>query len=142
VRRPSIIYTPALSDATGGYDLRVEPQVHLAGAAHITGGGIWSKLGDLLSVTGYGADIEAPYKPPHIVTLTQRYADMPDYDSYAMWSNGMGMINVTNEPDKLIALANANDVEAKEIGVVTEQGGIRLRSAGAATPGKTLELET
>ncbi len=141
VLRSSIIYTPVLLACTGGYDLRVEAQAHIAGAAHITGGGIWSKLGDLLAVSGYGADIELPYEPPYPMQLVQRMADMSDKDAYGTWNMGQGMIVVTDEPEKVIDLAAKSDVLAKELGPVTKKPGIRIRSAGAKTPGQILTPE-
>jgi phosphoribosylformylglycinamidine cyclo-ligase len=143
VLRPSVIYTPTLVDATGGYDLRVEPKAPIAGAAHITGGGLWGKLSDLLSVSGYGADIESPLNPPEVMKHIQRVSEMSDYDLYGKWHGGQGLVAATAEPDKLIALAADNDIEgAQQIGVVTKQPGIRLRSAAAQKPGRKLTYRT
>jgi phosphoribosylformylglycinamidine cyclo-ligase len=142
VRQPSIIYTPALIDCIGGYDTRVEAQAHIAGAAHITGGGIWSKFGELLEVSGFGADIDNPYTPPQVIKLVQRLGQIADHDAYASWNMGQGMIVVTSEPEKVISVASKNDIEAQEIGFITKQSGIRLRSTGAMTPGQMLTSET
>jgi len=143
ILRSSVIYTPVLVDATGGYDLRVEPRAPIAGAAHITGGGLWGKLSDLLSVSGYGADIESPLNPPEVMNLIQSMADISDYDLYGKWHGGQGLVAATTEPDKLIQLATDNDIEgAQQIGVVTQQPGICLRSAAAQKPGKKLTYRT
>lgn len=132
VLKGSVIYTPALVDASGGMDLRVLPQAKLAGAAHITGGGVWGKLGDLLAVSGYGADISDPYPVPEPMKLIQKAADMTDRDLYGSFHGGQGMIAATPEADELIDCAERNGVEAKVIGEVTKAPEIIMRSQGRA----------
>lgn len=142
VLQPSIIYTPILVDAIGGYDLRIEPKAEVLAAAHITGGGIPGKLGRMLQATGLGADISEPYDPPEIMTYLQPWADVGDKEIYKVWNMGQGMIVATNKPEELIDLAISHDVEAKVVGEVTEKPGIVIRSAGAlARPGKKLVYE-
>ena len=139
VLRPSVIYSPILVDAVGGYDLRTEPQAKVFGAAHITGGGIPGKLGRLLEATGFGADIGEPFEPSPAMKELQAWADVGDHEIYKVWNMGQGMIVATNETDKLITLAAEHGVAAKVVGEVTEQPGIVIRSAGAvARPGKKL----
>lgn len=139
VLRGSTIYTPVLVDAIGGFDLRVKPQAKVAGVAHISGGGLFGKLGDLLSVQGLGADISEPFDTPEAMQLIQAAGEMPDDVMYGIWHGGHGMVVATSKPKRFIKVAAQNGVEAKEVGEVTKKRGIRLRSAGAQAPGKKLK---
>lgn len=60
---PSRIYTRAVVDMTGGWDLKREPKAVIHGAAHISGGGIPEKLGSALKPSGLGAEIDDPFDP-------------------------------------------------------------------------------
>lgn len=141
VLQGSIIYTPVLMDAIGGYDLRVEGRAEVEGAAHITGGGV-KKLAEMLAVSGYGADIEAPYEPPLIMKEVLRLAKVPDRVAYSTFHMGTGMVVVTSEPDEFIDVAKGDDVEAKVIGMVTKEPGVVVRSAGLTAPGRKFKFAT
>lgn len=139
VLQGSVVYTPVLVDATGGYDLYVAPRANVEGAAHITGGGV-VKLAEMLAVSGYGADIEDPYAPPEIMKEVLRHAEVKDRVGYQTLHMGMGMAVATSEPDKFIDIAAENDVEAKVIGLVTKEPGVTVRSAGLTAPGRKLKF--
>ena len=139
VLQGSVIYTPVLMDATGGYDLRVKPRANVEGAAHITGGGV-VKLAEMLAVSGYGADIEDPYEPPKIMKEVLRLAEVKDRIAYSTLHMGTGMTVVTSEPEKFIDVAAENNVEAKVIGLVTKEPGVVVRSAGLSAPGRKLKF--
>ncbi len=136
--RGSTIYTPVYIDALGGMDLRHKERAKIEGSVHITGGGIPGKLGDMLAVNGYGADIEEPMPAPESAKLLQAEAEITDEVMYGILGLGHGTINATSQPDELIKVATENGVEAKVIGIVTKKQGITLRSAAAMTPGKKL----
>lgn len=138
---PSTIYTPVFLDATGGYDLRRDPAVELHTAAHITGGGIPGKLGRALKPSGFGAEIESPFKPPVIMGLLQRQASIEDDEIYRVWNMGVGAIAVTPDPEGMIALAQKHGKVAAYIGQITKEPGIQVRSSGAFSPGSTLSYE-
>ncbi len=148
---PSVIYSKMLVDATGGYDERRQERVPLHGVAHVTGGGIPEKLGRALHESGLGAVISEPFELPDIQRLAQEKAiieedgkeprKMTDRELYATWHGGQGLIGATPEPAKLIALANEHGMEAKEIGEVTKQSSILIKSAGIHTPGQYQEWE-
>lgn len=135
---PSIIYTPVLVDAIGGYDLRRQPQAVVMGAAHISGGGIVEKLGDLLRAAGFGADLENLYEPSEGMYDVQKKAEVPDQEIYGVLNEGQGMIVATSEPGKFIRVCQLNGVEAKEAGEVIKEPVMRLRSNGAFSTGKKL----
>jgi phosphoribosylformylglycinamidine cyclo-ligase len=135
----SVIYTPVLMDATGGYDLRVKSRAAVEGAAHITGGGV-VKLLEMLAVSGYGADIEDPHATPEIMKEILRLGKVPDKVAYKTVHMGSGMMVVTSQPDKFIDVAHDNDVEAKVIGTITKKPGVVIRSAGVTAPGRKLKF--
>ena len=139
VLRGSTIYTPVLVDAIGGFDLRREGKANVAGAAHITGGGV-KKLLEMLAVSGYGTDIEDPYEAPEIMKYVLWAAGVPDRDAYGMLHMGSGMIVATDEPEKFVGVAAENDVEAKIIGMVRREPGVTIRSAGVTQSGRKLKF--
>jgi phosphoribosylformylglycinamidine cyclo-ligase len=140
VLTPSIIYSPVLVDVIGGYDLRNESTAHIAGAAHITGGGIPGKLGRMLKPSGHGANISHPFTPPRLMTHLAGLQGIPDDEIYCVWNMGQGMIVASEEPEILIERAAAHGVEAMIVGEVTESPQILIRSAGNQ-PGSTLIYE-
>lgn len=89
---PSRIYSGAIVDMTGGYDLEREERAKLHGAAHITGSGIPGKLGRLLLPQGLGAIIDNPLEPPYLIRHCQRIARMSDHEAYRTWHMGQGML--------------------------------------------------
>jgi phosphoribosylformylglycinamidine cyclo-ligase len=64
--QPSKIYTPALVDMHGGYDLDREAQAELSAIVHVTGSGIPGKLQRKLAITGYGAVLEDLFDPQRL----------------------------------------------------------------------------
>jgi phosphoribosylformylglycinamidine cyclo-ligase len=139
VLQGSTIYAPVFIDAVGGYDLRVQGRASVEGAAHITGGGV-KKLAEMLQASGYGADIEEPYQPPEIMKEVLRASKTPDRVGYETLHMGAGIIAVSSTPEELIECAEDNGVEAKVIGMVTQDPGVVVRSAGITAPGRSLKF--
>ena len=129
-----------MSDITGGYDITKEPLAKVTGVAHITGGGQPSKLGRMLEPSGLGIEIADPNTPPAIMLKMQEIRGFSDRVAYGKWHMGPGMIVATPEPDKVLAAAEDHGFVAKEIGVVTEKPGIRVRNMGAGSDSKWLEF--
>lgn len=127
---PSIIYTPILNDLIGGYNLSHTPQANIHAAAHITGGGIPEKLGRALRASGCGAVIDEPFSPSNLMLHCQELGNVTDFEAYKTWNMGNGMMIITPEADKVIAAARRHNINAKAVGVVTEQSGITIQSAG------------
>lgn len=127
---PSRIYSPAVSALFGGYDTSVKPRAKMHAAAHITGGGIPEKLGRALRASGYGADITDSFTPSPLMLLCQKLGNVSDREAYKAWNMGNGMMIVTPEPAKVIAVADEYGIRAKQVGTVSEQPGIRITSHG------------
>ena len=144
VLKPSIIYSKVVVDMTGGSNPSRDPKARIHGAAHITGGGIPEKLGRVLADTGYGAYIEEPFDPPFAMKHAQLvhntvFGWLSDEAAYRTWNMGQGMVVISPEPSAVLAVAASHGIEAKEIGEVTEQSGIRIRSRGQEQ-GRLLEF--
>jgi phosphoribosylformylglycinamidine cyclo-ligase len=123
VLQPSTIYCRIINELTGGRDPEREPAGEIHGIAHITGGGVPSKLGRMLEATGYGAIIDQPIEPPPIMNHVQKLASMPDRDAYGKWHMGSGMVVATPDPEAAIATATAHGIEAQVIGEVMQNRG-------------------
>lgn len=131
VQSPSTIYSKFVSDLTGGFDIERKCKAKLTGVAHITGGGQPSKLGRMLEPSGLGVTIDDPIDPPEIMKHVQLLRRFPDSTAYGKWHMGPGMVLATPEPDKVLSEAKMQSVEAKKIGMVTEEPGIRIKNRGA-----------
>lgn len=140
VQAPSIIYAGFMSEITGGYDIRKKPIAKVTGVAHITGGGQPSKLGRMLEPSGYGVEIAYPNTPPLIMLKMQEIRGFDDATAYRKWHMGPGMIVATPEPNAILEAAEQRGVIAREIGVVTQRAGIRIRNRGAMEDSRWLEF--
>jgi len=130
---PSKIYSGAVVDMFGGYDKEPKAKVH--GVAHITGGGIPGKLGRMLKPSRLGADISDPFEPSDFILYTQELGNVSDEEAYKTWNMGQGMIISTSDPIRVIYVAENHGIEAKEIGYVKKEPGIKIRNRGAMNPG-------
>jgi phosphoribosylformylglycinamidine cyclo-ligase len=108
------------------------------GAAHITGGGIPGKLGGLLRTAGAGAVISEPFEVPPAMKSLQNLAGISDEEAYHVWNMGTGMVVATPQPDKLVEIAEAHDISAKQIGEVISSPMILI--PGAESFGKDISF--
>ena len=126
--KPSVIYTLALVEMTGGFD--DSPQAKIKAAAHITGGGIPEKLGSALEASGYGAYLHDLFEPNELMLQCQEWGKVADREAYRTWNMGNGMLIVTEEPDKVIKIARRHGIEAKIAGEVRREKGIIIKNMG------------
>lgn len=108
-----------------------EADVDIAGIAHITGGGVWGKLGEILP-KGVGAHLYNMPEPPQILTWAQKISrevgddkltPITDLDAYGDFHGGCRMLIVVktkNDAEKLIAEAKKDGVEAYIVGLTTK----------------------
>jgi phosphoribosylformylglycinamidine cyclo-ligase len=127
---PSRIYSAAVTDMFGGYNLNRPAKAVLHGAAHISGGGIPEKLGRLLRSGNHGARIDDPFEPCNLMLHCQGLGGVTDREAYRTWNMGQGMIIITPDPDQVMAVAEAHGIESKVIGNVVDKPGIRIASKG------------
>jgi phosphoribosylformylglycinamidine cyclo-ligase len=135
---PSKIYSPVLLDITGGYRLAKKPRARLHAAAHISGGGIPEKLGRILRASGFGASLDNLFKPCDLMHHCQELGNVTDEEAYKTWNMGNGMLLITPDPQAVIATAQDNKVNAKVVGTIEKQPGIRIVSRGYHKPGVEL----
>jgi phosphoribosylformylglycinamidine cyclo-ligase len=121
VLTPSKIYSAAVVDMFGGFDLNQKPKTEVHGIAHITGGGIPGKLGRMLKPSGLSAYVSFPISPSDIMKEVQKLGNVPDYDAYKTWNMGTGMIIATPKPDEVIELAREHSIDAGIIGDVAKR---------------------
>ncbi len=125
---PSKIYSKPIVEMFGGLDY--EPQAEVHGVAHITGGGVPGKLGRILKPMGFGAELDDLFDPPKIVNYCQEQGEVSDREAYRTWNMGQGMLVVTTEPERVISIAKKYGIEAKEVGKITQEKGIRIANKG------------
>lgn len=104
------------------------PLADITGIAHITGGGVWEKLGDLLP-EGVGANLDGMPHPAGVLTYGQELSyedDFPkpldDLHAYRNLHGGFGMMFVcATEEDarKVIAEAAKDNIRADIAGTTT-----------------------
>jgi phosphoribosylformylglycinamidine cyclo-ligase len=123
--QPSKIYCKAACEMFGGYNKKPQAIVH--GIAHITGGGIPSKLGRVLFPAKLGAIIDKPFNPPEIMKYCMKKGKVSEKEAYKTWNMGQGMIIITPEPEKIIKIANRHHIKAKIIGKVIKKAGIQIK---------------
>lgn len=140
VLTPSKIYTRAIIEITGGWDLWNEQEAELTGIAHITGSGIPEKLGRVLRVTKTGALIDNPFEPCEVMKYCQDLGNISDQLAYSTWNMGQGMILITTEPDRVMQILEKYKIESKVIGKTTSQPGIRIKSKGVNLTNQYLDF--
>jgi phosphoribosylformylglycinamidine cyclo-ligase len=123
---PSRSYATAISEANGwSCDGRLsDPSVQLHAIAHITGGGVWGKFGELLP-EGVGAQLDNMPEPPHVLHRAQilsfNHHPITDYHCYDTFHGGCGLL-VVCEPmdcDRFIEIAEKHGHKASVVGVTT-----------------------
>lgn len=87
------------------------PLAQLHGVAHITGGGIWSKLVEILP-EGVGANLDLMPKPTSLLLEAQQLANktdspMTDYQCHGTFHGGCGLMIICEEGDVEIVLEEA-----------------------------------
>ncbi len=136
---PSQSYARTLADIHGWEpdgNLK-QPRAVIKGIAHITGGGVMEKLGEILP-QGVGAHLDKMEKPPQILLEAQELSwntteHLPDSQAYSTFHGGPGMILIAQDKENsqsLIGRAKSWGIKAYEIGVTTEskKGEILIQS--------------
>ena len=107
-----------------------EPLAKLCGVAHITGGGVWGKLADILPF-GIGADLNNMSKPANVLLEVQEMSQpfpklrLTDHQGYGTLHGGYGMMSVCADD----VSANIVIREAQKDGVQAEIIGYTILSA-------------
>lgn len=140
VQQPSRIYTRFITSMTGGFDINKSPTAIITGVAHITGGGIPSKLGRMLEPAGLGAEIDKPLDPPPVVTKVHELSGLADEDAFRKWNMGHAMIVATPDAHNILGQARIRDINAQLICTITESPGIRIKNNQADAQNSWIEF--
>jgi phosphoribosylformylglycinamidine cyclo-ligase len=127
---PSLIYTKAILEMFGGWDLARPGRTKLHAVSHITGSGLPGKLGRVLKPSGLGAMIDNPMQPPDLMLHCQQIGEVSDREAYRTWHMGQGMVVVTPEPHTALAVARSHHLDAQVIGSITDAPSIKIASRG------------
>ncbi|MCK4891992.1 MAG: hypothetical protein KAS78_04970 [Candidatus Pacebacteria bacterium] len=123
---PSISYAKTICRIIGWkLDGRVgKPLAQIAGIAHITGGGIWGKFGEILP-QGVGADLDSMPEPPEVLLQAQEMSwnipelRLTDHQAYGTFHGGCGMMIVVpteNDAEIIIREAAKDGIKAQIVG--------------------------
>jgi phosphoribosylaminoimidazole (AIR) synthetase len=105
-----------------------DPIINMAGIAHITGGGVWKKFGEMLP-DGIGAKLDKMPKPPDVLLEAQEISwsheglELLDLRAYGTFHGGCGMMIVCateRDAELLIDEAAKDGIRAQRIGETTE----------------------
>ncbi|MBU1165230.1 hypothetical protein KKA15_06775 [Patescibacteria group bacterium] len=101
------------------------PMANIAGIAHITGGGIWGKFGEMLP-EGVGANLHSMPKPADVLLEGQELSQgtdfaLSDLQAYGTLHGGCGMLIITSEDgvSAIIDEAQKDGISAQVVGETT-----------------------
>lgn len=136
--RPSTIYAPLMYEAQGGVDGEVN--IPVVACAHISGGGVPTKVGRMLKGTNLGMKLDAVFRDPDGVEELIELAQTHGYTKKGKpfdgrmasqtWNRSIGFLCVTEtnqHADELVNLATAIGLEAAKAGETTDQPLIEWR---------------
>lgn len=112
------------------------PLARIHGMAHITGGGVWGKFGELLP-EGVGADLYSMPEPPTVLRRAQELSAVletpfSDYKCYDTFHGGCGNLLICDPDDVDIVIAEAakDGHEAQLVGetITSDDREIRIQS--------------
>lgn len=127
---PSKCYAPLITRVHGWKrDGRItDPIVKIAGIAHITGGGLWKKLSEILPYD-VGARLDNMVAAPAVLLVAEylskhndKVAPIPALDAYSIFHGGCGMMVICETEEdagKLVNVANRSSYQARIIGRTT-----------------------
>ncbi|HOI58379.1 MULTISPECIES: phosphoribosylformylglycinamidine cyclo-ligase [unclassified Methanoculleus] len=101
--------------------LRVTEACAIHGMCHVTGGGLLN----FTRLTGYGFSVTDPLAVPAIFAWLQEAGGISDVEMYRTFNMGMGYAFVA--PEKSVAAIRAIIPDARVVGTVTREPGVRLK---------------
>jgi phosphoribosylaminoimidazole (AIR) synthetase len=125
---PSVSYARTISRLLGwNPDGSAEnPLAEIAGIAHITGGGVWGKLKDILP-PGVGAKLNHMPDPAKVLLEAQAMSMgttfwLSDWKAYSTFHGGCGMLLIVdpNSANKVIEEARRDGIRAQVVGITTK----------------------
>ncbi|MFA6454944.1 MAG: AIR synthase-related protein [Patescibacteria group bacterium] len=152
--RPSVNYSRTITRVHGWLpDGNIKKaDVAITGIAHITGGGVWSKLGEILP-QGIGAELKYMPEPPTVLQLAQKIsyevqgADLTpitDLDAYGDFHGGCGLLVIVKDledADLLISEAKKDGVAGHVVGSTTRSNSSEIMIRSRFQEGRILSSE-
>lgn len=125
---PSVVFSSAILALTGRFGK--PSNVPVKGVAHITGGGIPSKLKRILKKSGYGADLTDLWPPHEAMMDLIRIGNVATEEAYRTWnlSNGMMVILTEKNVKSALEILKAQGIQAKIAGTVTKEPSIVIHA--------------
>jgi len=130
VAAPCVLYENFLQFLNGWNDLSStgapQPHIRISAIAHITGGGIPSKLfGDILKPAGFSCVLDNLWAPPPIMTKLVEWRGISGKEPYDTYHCGGGVIAVVDKADvqRFCEIANTFGHEAKPVGEIFKKKG-------------------
>jgi phosphoribosylformylglycinamidine cyclo-ligase len=123
---PSRLYDRFLSWVNGWESPKLKPLIPIKAIAHLSGGGIPSKLGsDILFRFGLSATLDHLWEPPVIMQQCASWRGINHYDAYKTWNGGQGVLAVLEQKyvSKFIDMARRHGHPARQCGRVVESRG-------------------
>jgi phosphoribosylformylglycinamidine cyclo-ligase len=128
---PSLSYARTICRLTGWNDdgSPRSPLADIAGIAHITGGGVWGKFGEMLP-KGIGATLDKMPKPAEVLLQAQELSwdlenlRLTDLQAYGTLHGGCGMLLVcasSADAEIVIAEAAKDGIQAQVVGTTNAQ---------------------
>lgn len=126
---PSVLYDKFLSTLNGWSSDTFTPEVKVHAIAHITGGGIPSKFGDIIFSHALSADLDDLWDPPEIMKLCAEWRGVDDTEFYKTWNGGQGVLLVVDEADadRVVSRAKEFNIDAKRAGVLNKEKDVSIR---------------
>ena len=123
---PSVVFTNAILALTGRFGKPVN--VPVKGVAHVTGGGIPSKLKRVLKKSGFGADLTDLWQPHPAMLELIKIGNVQTEEAYRTWnlSNGMMVILDQQSVKPALEILKEQGIQAKVAGKVIEDPNIRI----------------
>ncbi len=108
--------------------------------AHITGGGLPSKLRRILPA-GAGATLDGLFPPADWVAELQRLGPVSDREAYGTWNMGNAFVVASDDPAGLCAFLDGQGLRARVAGQVSAGAALRIRNRGAGGGPEWLTFE-
>lgn len=105
-----------------------DPIVNMVGIAHITGGGIWEKFGELLP-DNVGALLNNMFEPTAVLRQAQdlswkhKHLQLSDYKAHGTFHGGCGMLVVCktiDDAEELVNQASCSNIKSKIVGITMQ----------------------
>ncbi len=129
---PSVSYNNFIAHLHGWYHPHFESDIKLHAVAHITGGGIISKLiNDIVKRHNLSVELENLFEPPSIMQKCIEWRGMAMEECYNTWNMGQGMLIVIDRIDfsKVRSIGKQYSVEVQEAGLIKDNQVSIIKSA-------------